>query len=115
MSSLVFDASALPSAPNGVSGAWRPLAVLNFAVAVDAQIRLRRGPQEPGALWLEELMPVYAAAMSPEAAASRILARRLNRKAPIEGTNRRRSPIKGLTDLFREWRFRSALRKAGRA
>lgn len=115
MSLTVYETRCQLPAPNGVSSSWHPLALFKFAADVDLAIERRRGPAEPGALWLEELMPVYAAAMPPEAAAARILARRLNQRAPGGGSSRRRSPIKVLADLFREWRFRSALRKVGRA
>jgi len=106
--------TALP-APNGLSSAWQASSPPNYWKAVDAEIRMRKGAGEPGALWLEELAPVYCAGMSPEVAAARILQRRGHRAKPERTGRRRRGPIKVLIDLWREWDFRRSLRATGRA
>jgi hypothetical protein len=106
--------TALP-APNGVAVARETSARLDYSAAVDAEIRMRKGAGEPGALWLEELAPVYCAGMSPEVAAARILERRGHRAKPEPTGRRRRGPVKVLIDLWREWDFRRSLRATGRA
>lgn len=103
------------SMPNGISSATGLPDAMAFQIAVDTEITRLKDHGEPDALWLEELLPLYAAGVSPEEAASHIVAKRYPLSVHRKASCQQGSLIKFLLDIWREWDFRRALRQAGRA
>jgi hypothetical protein len=96
--------------PHGVS-----LGPIDYARAVDAEIERCAGPHEPGALWLEELVPVYAAGLPADLAATRILIGRGSLAPRVLHRRRRRELIREIFDWWHSRCDRSHQRIAGKA
>lgn len=100
---------------NGMSWAVGIPDAMTFWIDVDAEIARLKDDREPDALWLDELLPLYAKGMSPAEAARHIVSKRYPEPRRRKASRREGSLIKLLLDGWREWEFRRALRQTGRA
>lgn len=112
---MIEQGYGLVPAPNGMSSATGLPDAMTFRIAVDVEIVRLKDDGEPDALWVDELLPLYAAGMSAAEAARHTLSKRYPEPSRRKVSSRLGGLINVLLDGWREWDFRRALRQTGRA